>query len=152
MKKYLLLAILTSFCMANDEYDGAFGIKFGEKLSNLKVLRSNPSKNFYKVKAPKPNFIDTYIVIATAKSKEVAMITGLKEYNSPKLCSKAKNKLIKDYEKLYEKKALFNNENKIAELEFDNMFIKISCENPDTLLVVTYTNFAMALKAMKEEK
>lgn len=84
MKQKIMLAILTTFFSVNSlalcSTDGAFGIKFGNKVSKGAVrVSGGKASTFYSVKVPEPNpAFDEYQVRIDTKTKKIFEVIATK--------------------------------------------------------------------------
>lgn len=127
-----------------------FGIKFGEKLSNLNVIEKYPD-NFYIVNAPKPS--ESYIlysIFTTPQNKEVYMIMGTNSFKSKEVCEinkvNTRNLLINKYGN----NSLIKENSDFFLFSINGVMITLMCDK-DNALGVAYTNMSLYEKAEFEK-
>lgn len=84
--------LLTSLCLAGTgaatpTIEGAFGIKFGQPLKEIKVIRSHVNGMLHKVKPPDPmSLLRIYTVEVAGPKKQIYRITGQALENDSAAC------------------------------------------------------------------
>ena len=81
-----LLTILSSLALAQD-IEGAFGIKFGQKLSELKVIRSIDEQSNLVDPPVKVKGLTIYLVNVTPITGHVYLIIGMSDYIEEQECN-----------------------------------------------------------------
>lgn len=165
-KKLILIPIiclfsLSSYANQNKSPSGAFGINFGEKLSNLKVIEKlslTSGKPLYKVQAPSPlkNTLEEYYVIVTPKTQEVHTIWGDTYYQRSERakCQVNKDNIVSLLENKYgnSKPATDFNVYDDRKIEVGDVSIYATCKDLGSLLSIRYFNNSLIEKNEKEEK
>lgn len=162
MKKFnLALLIFAAFtgCSLNvasnskneiDTKNGVFGVKFGEKANNLKII-SQLEPNAYLINTPLPSKDFTnYGVEVTPKSKEVYSIIAMALYDSKQKCENEKIKTVNLLQKDYGNFIAYPDEESRLFLN-DDLMIYVDC-NDGFSLGVNYTDLLLYEKAKVEEQ
>lgn len=80
--------VLAANLQAAQPIDGAFGIKFGQTLKQVKVVRSHVNGNLHRVKPPDPlSLLPIYTVEVSGPKKTIYRITGQALVNDSAACN-----------------------------------------------------------------
>ena len=121
----LILLVFLEGSLAAAEITGAFGIKFGEPLSNLKVLDTLASGMTHAVEPPNPlDLLRLYSVETTSENKLVYRIIGQALVNDKAQCIEELASILGILESKYGK---FQNEGTIYRLSQGKKAITASC-------------------------
>ena len=121
----LLLLIFLESSLAATEITGAFGIKFGEPLHNLKVLDTLASGMTHSVEPPNPlDLLRLYSVETTSETKLVYRIVGQSLVNDKAQCIEDLASVLGILEDKYGK---FQNAGTIYRLSQGKKAITASC-------------------------
>jgi hypothetical protein len=121
----LLLLLFFQYAQAGTEITGAFGIKFGESTSNLKVLETLASGVTHVVEPPNPlDALRLYTVEATKEKKQVYRIIGQSLVNDKVQCVEELASILGILEAKYGK---FENMGTIYRLSQGKKAITASC-------------------------
>lgn len=142
---------------------GAFGISFGEDLSNLKVIKDIKLKDgeiIYQVNVPKPlsNKFDYYWVSVTPKTKKVSVISGYKEYKLGQrdLCISDKDAIVVLLENKYgefkiDEDMMNINKNKYKNINEVKIYATCATMGGNSILAYTNENYLKQQQKEKEE-
>ena len=121
----LMLLMFLESSLAGTEITGAFGIEFGEQISNLKVLRTLASGMTHSVEPPNPlDLLRLYSVETTSEKKLVYRIIGQSLVNDKAQCIEDLASILGILEDKYGK---FQNEGTIYRFSHGKKAITASC-------------------------
>ena len=99
----LMLLIFLKSSLAGTEITGAFGIKFGEPISNLKVLRTLASGITHSVEPPNPLDLLRLYSVETNEKKLIYRIVGQSLVNDKAQCIEELTSILSILENKYGK-------------------------------------------------
>lgn len=155
---YLISLLADKPMQSNSETPtGAFGIKFGQNIDTLEVIRISSLQNgekIYQVKSPNPmEILKKYYVLIDEKTKKIYEIWGENDYSpdTNKKCPVDADKILTILEVKYNKpknvgvnKKSFNINNEVL--------IYVACDFYNKNLTVRYNNLNFKIEAEKSLK
>lgn len=164
MNKLLVILCFCSFYSYADEMkspSGAFGINFGDKISDLKVVEKlslTSGEPLYKVQAASPlkNKLESYYVMITPKTHEVHTIWGESSYQRRDRgkCQENKSDIVSLLENKYGESKAATDFNIYDDRKFEvgDVSIYALCKDLGSSLSIRYFNNSLMEKAKREQK